>query len=1365
MDIIINDFMSLYNDTNLPAQRIQYKEYVGWQNSVENIEIINKQEEYWLNKYSGEIPVLNLPTDYSRPVIQSFEGSSINFEIGRQETQSLKDAAKSFDVTLFMILLTAFNILLSKLADQEEIIVGTPVAGRRHADLEDIIGIFLNTLPLRSHIPGERTFIECLEELKGNTLSAFENQEYPFEDLVEKVEVNRDTSRNPIFDVMLVLQNMDISEVEIPGLKLKPFDYENKTSKFDLTLQAMETEDNLLFSLEYCTKLFKQETIERFITYFKKIVLLIAVESDVKISEIEIISEKEKNKIVYELNETEIEYPHHLTIHELFEEKALVVSNQWSVVSGSGDGSISYGELNERANQLARLLREKGVKPDTIVGIIAEPSIQMIVGILGILKSGGAYLPIERDNPGERIDLILNESRVEILLKTGELGRASEIDFKGEMIDLDDKEIYQGNHFNLGKISGPENLAYVIYTSGTTGRPKGVMIEHRSVVNYVWWAAKNYVRGETINFPLYTSLSFDLTVTSIFTPLITGNSIIVYGREDKELLIEKVMSDGDDRFGVIKLTPAHLKVIRDMKIESKVKRFIVGGEDLESKLARDINRKLNGRIEIFNEYGPTEATVGCMIYKFNPKTDKNKSVPIGIAADNAKIYILDKRQKPVPMGVNGEIFISGEGVSRGYLNNLELTEEKFIIDSYDSGKKMYRSGDLGRWLPEGNIEFFGRVDDQVKIKGFRIELGDIESQLLGIDYIKEALVIDREDGEDKYLCAYIVSDIEIDISEIRNLLSDKLPDYMIPTRFVQIEKIPLTVNGKVDRRVLPAPEVVSGEEYAAPRDEKEETLCKVYSEVLGVDRVGINDIFFEIGGDSIKAIQITSRIQKYKLKLTVVDLFRHPKISDLSKYVGVLDREIDQGNVKGEISLTPIQRWFFSNSYTDSFHFNHSVMLYRREGFDVGILESLFTRITEHHDALRIIYKKKENKMVQINKGVEGNHFDLKVFDLKEISNDSEFIRDKANEIQGSINLSEGPLLKLGCFKTGDGDHLLIVIHHLVIDGISWRILLEDISSGYELADQGKEIRFQSKTDSFMYWSEQQKKYSESQKLLKEISFWRHIEEADIEPLPRDYEIESSQKRFRNQETSIVMLSKEDTDKLLRECNRSYITEINDLLLTALGLSVNEWSGGITRILINLEGHGREEIIEGVDISRTVGWFTSQYPVLLKIENSEDISYMIRYVKESLRRIPNKGIGYGILRYLTPGDKREGLEFFSHPEISFNYLGEFSGGSTGKSIFSMSGMPPGDSISSNLETDYTININGMTAEGQLSLSFSYNKYEYKKETIEELCSLYKKYLLLIINHCLNQDKVKKTPSDLGDMDISIEELKEIESMF
>ncbi|MCK4258703.1 MAG: amino acid adenylation domain-containing protein [Halanaerobiales bacterium] len=884
MDILIKEFQNLYQGKDLPELRIQYKDFSVWQNELFDSGAIKKQEEYWLEKFLDDIPVLNMPTDYKRSSVPSYKGDSIEFVLNKDLTESLKEMILETNTTLYMVLLAVYNILLLKYTDQEDIIVGSPIAGRFHADLENIIGMFVNTLPMRIHPEGEKTFEKFLEEIKETTLEAYENQDYQFEMLVEKLNIERDMSRNPLFDVMFVLQNQAKPMFRLNDLEIKPYNFATGMSKFDLNLDAVESDNQLNFILTYSTELFKDETIERIAGHFCNIVSEVIFNPKVKLKDIEMISEVEKEELLYLVNDTVRQYPEHQTISQLFEAEVAKSPNKVAVTIN--DFEVTYGQLNQKINQLARFLRRKGIKPDTIVGLMLEHSLEAIIGIFGVLKAGGAYLPVDHNYPEQRINYLINNSGIDLLLIHEEL--KPKVTFSGELIDIGDNQIYQGDNSNLKQVCRPNNLVYLIYTSGSTGLPKGVMIEHRGLVNYAVWASRTYLSHEkSWTFPLYSSLSFDLTATSIFVPLISGNQIRVYGEYQDELLIKKILDE--DKVDIIKLTPAHLQIIKDLEVKNKrLKKLIIGGEELKTDLAKRISDKFAQKIKIYNEYGPTETVIGCTVYTYQPDKDKSSSVPIGIPVDNVQIYLLDQNLYPVSVGVWGEIYISGAGVARGYLNHPDLTTEKFMENPFIPGERMYKTGDIARWLPDRNIEFFGRKDHQVKIRGYRIELGEIENQLLKHEAIDQTVVLAREEEYSKYLCVYVVGNREIKISELRDHLVRVLPDYMVPSYFIQLDNLPLNINGKVDRKALPEPDEknITRIDYIGPRNKTEERLVSIWHEILRIDRIGINDNFFNLGGHSLKATTLVLKIhEEFNIEIPLREVFNRPTIKELNWYI------------------------------------------------------------------------------------------------------------------------------------------------------------------------------------------------------------------------------------------------------------------------------------------------------------------------------------------------------------------------------------------------------------------------------------------------------------------------------------------------
>ena len=1364
MGILAEDFVKAYSGEKLKANKVQYKEYANWENQQKIQGNLEKQREYWKKEYEGEIPVLELPTDGIRGGEGLKEGKEIAFEIEETIIKELRNRMTKLGGTLYMGLMAGFSILLSKYSGQEDIIVGMPIAGRRHSQMEKVAGIFINTLTIRSNPSGYKKTDIYLKEIKDKLLKAYENQEYPYEELVEEIGVKRDVNRNPLFDVMLVLQNTEMKDMRLEDIRIKPSGIDNRRTKFDISLFTAEIGEKLECSVRYRTKLFKEETIRRMIKHFKKILKEMVYQEDESIKEIEMILTEEKRQIIEEFNATKTDYQRNKTVKELFEDQVKITPDNIAVVYKNN--KLTYRQLNDRANSLARILREKEVTSESIVGIMVKPSLEMMVGILGILKAGGAYLPIDPEYPIERVKYMLKDSGTNIIVSKRQL---IDENIAKEQIYLDDKNIYEENTTNLESLSRPDDLSYVIYTSGTTGKSKGVLIKNSSLVNYVDWFKNKASLSCKDKSVLISSFCFDLGYTSVYPPLLTGAGLHILDKESylvPEKLIYYIKTNG---ITYMKLTPSQFTTIVNDKdftkeIDKTLRLIVLGGEAIN---VNDLEKLKNVTkdIKVLNHYGPTETTIGAIVKDVDfSRLDAYKQRPtIGKPINNAQIWIIDNNDKLAPVGVPGEICISGEGLSKGYLNRIDLTKQKFIHSPFAQDQIMYKTGDKGRWLPNGEIEFLGRLDNQVKIRGYRVELGEVKNTLLRKEGIEETIVIAKEDQYgNRYLCAYIVADEKITVSQIREYLSDELPQYMLPAYYIKIQKMPLTPNGKIDKKALPKIEdsADSEGEYEEARNEKEEKLVKVWEEVLTRKKIGINENFFEIGGDSIKALQIAARLQKYNLKLEIQKLFKYPTIKQLSYYIKDNKKIVKQGEINGEIELTAIQKRFFEENLIDKHHFNQSVMLYKKEGFNEDITREAFKEIIKHHDALRMVYKEGKRGVVQINKGIEESDIDIKVCEINEKEYE-ERIESKIIQMQGSISLGYGPLMKVAMFKTIKGDYLLIIIHHLVVDGVSWRIILEDFSRVYNLLKKRKVVELPLKTTSFKEWSKEIIEYSISKDLLKEKNYWRKIEEEKIDILPRDNEIEES--KIRDSESITINLSKEETTNLLEKVNRAYNTEINDILLSALGLAMKEWTDR-DKALIELEGHGREEIIKEIDVTRTVGWFTTKYPVILEAKENNDIGNLIKETKEMLRKISNKGIGYGILKYITSKENIKDINFYLKPEISFNYLGQLDT-EVSNELFELATISTGNERSIRGSRPYTLEISGFISKEELNISVGYNKTEYEEDSINKLLKKYKKSLERITTHCINKKETEMTPSDFSSSNIDSNTIASVYSKY
>jgi len=1251
LGLLIKDFAALFAHEKLPGLKLRYKDYSVWQNRLLQLGEWREQEGYWKKLFEEEIPALSLPVDFQRPLIQAFEGGAVGFETGAGETTALKRIASERGMTPYMMILSLYYVFLSKVSGQEDIVVGAPVAGRTHAELECIIGMFVNTLALRNSPTAGKTFDEFLAEIKQRTLDAFGNQDYPFDALVERLGAAGDLSRNPLFDVMFVMQNMEIPEIRVPGLIFAPYPTENRVSQFDLTLSAVEEGDKIHFSFKYCSKLFKEETIRRFTGYFKKIISAVLESPRTRIAEIEIISDEEKKHILYDFNDTSYPYPGDKTIHRVFEEQVERTPDHVGLVGDVGHVrpvgpvGLTYRQLSEQSDRMAGLLIEKCVLADNIIGIMMERSIDMIIGIFGILKSGGAYLPIAPDYPQERIDYMLKDSGAKLLAVANELEGKKVRRWEGEKVFLE-SILYDSNHLKGRPRRGlhHSNLAYVIYTSGSTGKPKGVAVENHSVINRLNWMQRAYPIGEKDRILQKTPVVFDVSVWELFWWSFYGAQLYLLkpGEEKDAGAISEAINN--NRITTLHFVPSMLAVFLDYletdgdtgKSKS-LRRVFSSGEALTSPQVENFNRLLNRNngTRLINLYGPTEATVDVSYFNC-PAGEIPGNIPIGKPIDNIQLYIVDKDMHLQPVGIPGELCIGGAGLAGGYLNRPELTAEKFIkYRSYKSYKTyiFYKTGDLARWLADGNIEFLGRIDFQVKVRGYRIEPGEIENFLRRCDGIKEAIVSAREDKNgENYLCAYIVpvdnNGAPPDIDGIRDYLSRVLPAYMIPAYIVKIEKAPLTPNGKLDRRALPLPEPAStgGGIYTAPRTPVEEELAAIWTEILGGDAlpesplptsIGIDDNFFHLGGHSINAAALAGRIhKKFQAKMTLAEIFQRPTIRQLAQYIEGKTKEsfysIMPAAPKPYYAVSSAQKRLYithqMNPGGTQCNMPHAFTLEGR--LDMAALEQAFTRLIQRHETLRTGFEMRDNLPVQvIHPRVE-----FKIEDCGDNASPRQVIRNFVRPFE----LLSPPLLRIGVAKIAENKRLMIVdMHHIISDGVSFTIIQEEFIALYA-GEELSPLKLQYKD-----FSEWQNRLFAGDEIQKQGDYWlkEFSEGAPALDLPVDYPRPPASDAAG--ETVCFQVERELT-RQIKKLNVETETTPYMVLLAALYILLHRYSGR-RDIVVGAVAAGRSHS----DLDHIIGVFINMLPIRNKFQEELSFGEFLEQVKtKALNAYENQDFQY-----------------------------------------------------------------------------------------------------------------------------------------
>ncbi|HSV65997.1 MAG TPA: amino acid adenylation domain-containing protein [Mycobacteriales bacterium] len=1294
--VLLSELSELYGAAlrgekpDLPDLPVQYADFAVWQRERLSGQIAEEQLGYWRQALSGVAP-LELPTDRPRPAVRTSAGAVLSFEVPAEVTAGLKELGRRHEATLFMTLVAACQVLFHRWTGQDDVAVGTVVSGRERVELERLIGFFVNTLVLRSAVDGGQPFAELLGKVKETVLGALAHQEIPFERLVDEIQPERDTSRTPLFQAMVILQNTPNEGVDLLGLRGAEITPPLVNASFDLSMEFGEHAGGLCGLVSYSTDLFDTATIERMVQHLQVLLAGIVTDPGRTVDELPLLTEAERHRVLEEWNDTALDVPD-LMFPQVFE--AQVRSTPDAVALVFQETVLTFAELNARANRLARHLVSLGVGPERVVALALPRSAEMIVSILAVLKAGGIYLPLDRELPADRIELMLRDTRPVLVVTTSDAGNVPEALPEGvgrvelaaprtsAMLDqCADDDVTDADRDD---VLGPDSSAYIIYTSGSTGQPKGVVVEHRNLTNLFYDRSTKLAAasGRRLRVALTAAFSFDSSWEGLLL-LAAGHELHVIDertRLEPPALVDYVATR---RIDVVNSTPSYVQqlipagLLSDERYRPEI--ILLGGEAVSESLWREMTGAEG--TTTYNLYGPTECAVdavGCRLSADSPPV-------IGRPGHNLRGYVLDGRLRPAPIGVAGELYLTGAQVARGYLKRPGLTAERFVADPFgEPGARMYRTGDLARWNASGQLEYLGRVDHQVKIRGFRIELGEIETALLRHPEVAEAVVVARDDVRTglRRLVAYLVpapGSVALSTAVLRELLGRTLPNYMVPSAFMVLDALPLNPSGKVDRRALPEPDGQPEPEsrYVPPSNPTEEMLAEVWADVLGLERVGVRDNFFELGGDSILSIQAVSRARQAGLGLNTKDLFLHQTIEKLAPQVtSVQAGPGTHEPVVGPVPLTPIQSWFFETHTVNPHHYNQSALAELTGELDEAALRRALDALLVHHDALRMRFELLGDQWRQHNAPVDPVDV-LQRHDLSGTTAEDRLaaMEKVADGVHASFDLGSGPLLKAVLFEFGDGQrpYLFLAAHHLVIDGVSWRILLDDLATAYRQATQGRTVDLGVKTTSFRDWSRRLSEHVADGGLDHEIEHWAAVLEAPAPPpdaLPLggppvdglSPERGSSRLEVPPEPVS-VLLSAADTDALLHAAPTAYRTRINDVLLAAFGWALSRWTGR-SRVMIDLEGHGREEIIDGVDLSRTVGWFTTMFPVALDVPTEEDPDWrgLVRSVRRQLRAIPGNGFGYSALRYLGSPAVRDRLTADGPgPRVAFNYLGQWDG--------------------------------------------------------------------------------------------------------
>ena len=1361
MPILMHDFSILYaqkGDAAGMPQVTPYGEYLGWIKEQDREAAISA----WRAELAGleEVPRLVAPNvgpaaDLPEQVI---------LELSEPLTEALSSLGRSEGLTLNTIIQGAWGVLLSRMTGREDVVFGVTVSGRppEIAGIERMVGLLINTVPVRVKIFSNDRLIDMLRRLQDGQSRLTAHQH------IGLAEIQHLTGLGELFDTQMVFENYPVDRGVITKIlstlrvsEITGYD----TAHYPLCLRAAPGRE-LYLRLDYRTDLFERESVEELGKRLVRILEAVVEDREQRIGSIDVLGKEERRRILEEWNDTGRVVPQ-ATLMELFEAQAERSGGAVAVVYEEEE--ISYRELNERANQVGHYLRELGVGPEVRVGLCVERSAEMVVGLLGILKAGGVYVPLDPEYPVERLRYMLEDAQASVVVTQDHLlERLTGSGAQVFCIDSEWSKAGRQSRENPAVRVGVENAAYVIYTSGSTGRPKGVVVTHRGISSLSAMQIEHFeIRAESRVLQV-ASPAFDAATFEIAMALLSGAALVVLGKgRHGGNDLEHILRDQDISHAT--LTPTVLATLGEMPATA-LTTLIVAGERCAASL---VERWSRGH-RMSNAYGPTETTVCATM---TGPLSGNGEPSIGKPIWNTRVYVLDRDLEPVPVGVGGELYIAGAGLARGYLNRPGLTAERFVADPYgEAGSRMYRTGDLAKWRADGNLEYLGRVDEQVKIRGFRIELGEIEAAIMRHPEVREARVIVREDVEgEKRLVGYVVASAggSVDGAELRRHAEEILPDYMVPSAIVMMEELPLTANGKLDRKALPEPELVSAAGYRAPRTPQEEILCSLFAEVLGVERVGLDDNFFELGGDSIISIQLVSRARKAGLMITPRQVFQHRTVHALAAELPELTQvPLDLDTPVGPLPLTPIMHWLLERSDSTS-RFSQSILLRSPADAKQSDLINSLQILIDHHDILR-------SRLVRSAKGQDNQgNWTLEItmpgtvaagtcflrVDVSGMDEKAKQARIKEEAVRAELRLApeEGRMVQVVWFNDGHTGRLLLTVHHFAVDGVSWRIMVPDFIAAWNAIRSGLRLELPRKSISFRRWAQLLALHSKDLACIQELPFWRGVlipQDAEILP-GRILDPRRDKTDIANHIT--LTLRSQTVAPLLTNVPAVFRVRINDILLTALVLSIIEWRrdrgwGSSNSVQFELEGHGREEIFEGVDFSLTVGWFTSLFPVCLKLDGIEVdqalrrgrvLAQACKTVREQLRSVPNGGIGYGLLRYLN-SETGAALSGFATPQIGFNYLGRFpSAIDEGEWSVGHEEISAGDP---GMPLAHIIDVNAVTFDSpsgsEMTAIWSWTPALVSEKDVRSLATLWFHALELIVSFAAMSDSGGRTPADV-----------------
>ncbi|MDR5873395.1 non-ribosomal peptide synthetase [Vreelandella gomseomensis] len=1342
IQLLIDELFELYEaqiqqrNAALPSLPIQFGDYAIWQRSWFEAGEMERQLDHWRQRLGDSHTPIDLPFDRPRGSLETSKAGQCHVQLSREVSQGIHQLAREHGASLYMVMLSLLKLTLHRFSGQSDIRIGSPSANRNKAETHGLIGYLLNVQVLRTLLEPSKGFTSLLDAVKETVLDAQDYKDIPFDTLVEALQPERQPGVHPLFQVKCTQQKELEREKAVGDLKVHLEELSGGDAHFDLSFDFTDSSDGIHCVFAYATALFDEQTIKRLAGALQSLAEQVLKEPNTPLASLDIpaptsVLEGKSNA-----------YPSENVI-QLWDQ-AVEEHSQQLAMQDEPDHGVTYASLDAQAQRLAQALIAEGVGPEVRIAIHAERSCEYVLGILAVLKAGGAFVPLDPQLPAERLAYQLADSGACLLLSN------TSCDWNGDVPVMalafaDDTPASLEHEL---PVIHPQQTAYVIYTSGSTGKPKGVAVSHGALANYVQGVLEALALPEDArNMAMVSTVAADLGHTVLFGALCTGRALHLISPEcafDPDAFAAYMREQQVD---VLKIVPSHLRALMNAATPADVfpqERLILGGEAADWALLERI-AELKPTCRVLNHYGPTETTVGILTQQADMADRGASTLPVGTPLANAQAYVLDPWLNPVPKGVAGELYLGGPGLAKGYLQRQGQTAERFVASPFHAGERLYRSGDRVRQLADGSLEFQGRVDDQVKIRGYRVEPSEIAALLRDQLDIAEAEVIARENEEGRtQLYAYVVmaAGSDVDDDALLAQLGERVPDYMVPSAMVRLEALPLTANGKLDRKALPEPvQTSSGKAFEAPQGEAEEALAAVWADVIGCEQVGRNDNFFELGGDSILSLQIVARSRKRGYKVTPKQLMEGQTIAAVAAMATPLAAAVPKQVVAPDkvapFALLPTQRWFFEQNFAEPHHWNQSLMLEAASGVDATLLRRAIEAVVDHHGALRLHFERIDDRWQQAYGKLADDLFEH--LDLSDHADPTQAITQAADAAQRSLSLAR-PFRAIWMALGGEhGGRLLLVAHHLVVDGVSWRVILDDLQAAYTQLSAAKALDLPPATTSLDEWARTLADYATSEALAEQRPYWESLVNEPEPSLPAQ-NLQGSN-TVADTASLAGSLSTEATTQLLGPVHKAYRTQVDDLLLTALSSALCQWAERDS-VLIELEGHGREDLFEGIDLSRSVGWFTSLYPVRLRPGNAEPGS-RLKAIKEQLRQVPDKGLGYGVLRYLK---EEPALVGGAYPQVTFNYLGQFDRSLQGDAAWKLAKENAGQPRAAQNERRTWIEVVAWAQDGQLRFDWHYSREIHSEAAIHALQASFQAQLEALIEHC-DSGVRGATPSD------------------